>query len=133
MFVSLGLLSPLLPDHQIKDGHRGHEGQADAAVEHGHDVGQRQVDHLLVNEIVEDDVEDVGHQGLDEDEVGLAEAVEGGDEQEAEREDGVSGRQVVDEVGDGFDVLDVKDCRQKQRPGRETSPRSAVWFLKFLS
>ena len=90
IFVSLGLFSSLLPDHQIKDGHGGHEGEADAAVEHGHDVGQREADHLLMNEIVEDDVEDVGHQGLDEDEVGLAEAVEGGDQEEVEREDGVA-------------------------------------------
>ena len=69
-----------------------------------------------MNEIVVNDVEDVCHQGLEEDHVSLPEAVEGPEDEDVEGEHRVARREVVDKLTDDVDVFNVKNGGQEPGP-----------------
>lgn len=69
-----------------------------------------------MNEIVVDDVEDVGDQGLQEDHVSFSESVQGSEDQDVEGQHRVAGRKVMDQLTDDVNVFDVKNGGQEPGP-----------------
>ena len=118
--------SDFLPEHEIEEDGGSQCRKTDPNVKHDDNVSKREADDVLVNKIVIDDVKDVGHQRLDEDEVGLAQAVKRGQDDEAEDKEWVSGAQLVDQLANGIKVFDVHYCGQERRPAMES------WFFSDL-